>query len=61
MTCNISEVLLDHIIDRGKLVWQKHIVECGKFEEMKLCKILDLNVNVTVESKFWPIMTVKVW
>ena len=33
--------------------WQKHIVKC---EEMKLCKIFDLNVKVkTEERKFRPI------
>ena len=32
---------------------QKHIINC---EEMKLCKILDLNVKVkTDERKYWPI------
>ena len=33
--------------------WQKHFVKC---DEMKVCKILDLNLKVkTDESKFWPL------
>ena len=36
---------------------QKHPV---KYEEMKLCNILDLNVKVKIdESTIWPTMTAK--